>query len=106
MKLPTFRAVIGSFRILRQRSRDVGQPGLGVYADAGEQAAEQIGRTVSTKAHADEVADLEAASAIDAGLAGLKDGRVDPEDVAHLERAGRLVRRSAGLAKEIGEVVS
>lgn len=105
--MPTlsYRSIVGAFRILRRRAVAAGFPGLKVWADAGELAATQVGTRVATLAHADEVADLEAARAIDAGLAGLRDGRADPADLAHFERAASLTRRSAALAHDIGEAV-
>jgi hypothetical protein len=101
----SYRGIIGAFRLLRRRAAEVGRPALAVWADAGEFAAERIGRSVQQKAHADEICDLEAEKELQAGLKGLRDGRVDREDLAHLARAARNVRRSAKLAHEIGELV-
>lgn len=100
-----FLAVIGSFRILRRRAVEVDRPGLSMWAEQGERSARLAANTVRDKVHADEVCDHEAAKHIEAGLAGLKDGRVDPADVAHFEAAARLTKRSADLAHEAGEVV-
>lgn len=104
--LPKLRLAIGAFRTLRRRAFELEQPGLAVWADAGEAKLDAARDGLAKIAHADEVADLEAAKAIEEGLDGLKDGRIDDADIAHLRRAARLARRSAELAHDIGEVAS
>lgn len=104
--LPRLRSALGAFRILRRRAEELRAPGLAVWTDAGEQSLTSAKTYVTRTAHADEVADLEAAREIREGIEGLKDGKVDTADLAHLERASRLVKRSADLAHDIGEVAS
>lgn len=104
--LPKLRHALGAFRVLRRRVREVQAPALTMWSDAGEQHLLAARAQIAKMAHADEVADLEAANAISAGLEGLGDGKIDPCDIAHFERAARLVRRSAELAHDIGEVAS
>lgn len=97
--------VLGAFRILRRRADKAGAPGLTLWADVGERAAASVGSEVAKAAHAAEVHDLEAQRALAAGIAGLADGTADPEDLAHLHRAARLVAKSAELDHDIGEAV-
>lgn len=100
-----FRAVIGSFRVLRRRAVEVDRPSLKLWADQGERAAVVTASRIRSTVHADEVADLEAVRHIRAGLDGLKDGRVDPVDLRHFEAAERLAKRSAEHAHDAGEIV-
>ncbi len=102
----TLRAIIGAFRLTRRRASELGVPGVAVWSDAGEAAAVGLGARVAKLAHADEVADLEAAKEIDAGMAGLADGHASAADLAHFERAARLTRKSAELAHDLGDSVS
>lgn len=103
MKLVAITPIFGAFRVLRKRLRDINQPSISVWTDAGEVATKQLGAGIEGAAHKSETYDAEARKELAAGLAGLKDRRVDPVDLAHFEKAARLVARSEELDHDIGE---
>jgi hypothetical protein len=107
MKSPayTMRHVVGAFRLLARRFGTSANGDVCVWAQAGERAADNVTTHVGQLAHEDETNDLEAKKEIEAVIDGLRDGRVDSADLSHLQRASRLIERSAAAAHQIGEVV-
>lgn len=97
-----FRRIVGSFRILRERSAAVGQPGLGVWADTGEKAAFELQAAVRDGAHKGEVTALSIEGDI---VSMLKDGVVDLVEVKHLSTLAGRARRVADGCHDIGEAV-
>jgi hypothetical protein len=99
----SFRSIIGSFQILRRRAREVGNPGLAVWADAGERAAVDVQSTVRDGAHRAETEAREIEREMRDILA---DGKVSRTEVRTLKRLEVRVRGVAEVAHDVGEVVS
>lgn len=94
--------VIGSLRILHRRSAEVGQPGLGLWAEAGEQAALAVSTKITALAHANESEEVELERELAAILA---DGQVSRAECrrlrAMLPRLKRLEDRDHDITEEV-----
>lgn len=102
MKLPSFRHVLGSLRILKRRSTELGQPGLAVWTRAGEAVAHDVSRTVSALAHQNECTQRELADRIRDIVA---DRKVTPQELAQLQRMPAALITGAERSHDIGEVI-
>lgn len=100
--MSALRRVFGAFRILRQRSAAVGQPGLAVWADTGERAAVELQAAVRDGAHKSEVNALSIEVDI---VAMLKDGAVDLAEITQLRKLAGRAHRVADGCHAIGEAV-
>ena len=101
--MSAFRQILGAFRILRRRTAAVGHPGLGMWADAGEQAAARAGAVVRDGAHRAETR----ARLIQQQIAAIvSDGKVTPAEVAELRRIMGVADRVAEECHDLGEVAS
>jgi len=100
---PTLRAVRGVFELLRQRCRAVGQPGLTVYADAGELAAESVGVGIRNKAHANECSEKSLAAELQEMLA---DGTIDRDELGRLRTLPEKLNRCAERSHDITEAAT
>lgn len=102
MNLPTFRQILGAFRLVRRRAVEVERPGLAIWAEAGERAAEGIGAQVRDTAHRAEVEADEVEQTLKEILA---DGKVTPADLQKLKRLPGRVHRVAEECHDVGEAV-
>ena len=101
--MSALRRVLGSFRLLRRRTAEVGQPGLQIWADCGTRAALDVQTSVRAGAHRAEVGAL----AVEGALRDvLSDGRVTPSEIARLKRLLPQTHRLAEGCHDLGEVVS
>jgi hypothetical protein len=98
-----FRTIVGALALLRRRCREVGRPGLTVYAEAGTLAAKSVGERVRAAAHANEVDEGALGQELQAMLA---DGKIDREELRRLRRAPARLHRCAERSHDIGEAVS
>jgi hypothetical protein len=78
---------------------------LGVIADIYGDARDHWAR-VGADAHRAECADREAIASLEMALQGLRDGRVDPQDVQAIRSALKNTRRSANIDHSITEAAS
>lgn len=97
------RSVLGSLRLLGQRVREVRQPGLGIYAFAGEQAVRDVSGQIVARA-------TRGARAVREYLAKFKaaaaDGEIDAGELRELEAASAKLQTSATGADEITEAAA
>lgn len=98
-----FSGVFGAFRVLRRRSRELSQPGLTIWADAGERAAKAVQTAVRDGAHVVEVKALSLEEEIKAMLA---DGSIDAGEMNRLRLVPAKVHGLAERAHDLGEAVS
>lgn len=99
----SFRGVVGAFTVLRRRARELSQPGLTIWADAGERAAKALQAEVRDGAHVIETKGLSLEEELRAILA---DGTVDADEFKRLVLAPAKVHAIAEHAHDLGEVVS
>jgi hypothetical protein len=95
------RSILGAFRITRRRALEAGQPGITVWTDAGERAAQEVGRAVVDLAHRNECAEHEAARRLREMVA---DGKIDPQELAELQRLPANLEACAERDHDIGEI--
>ncbi len=100
---PTFRHVVGSFRIIRRRAVEVSRPGLAMWADAGERAAVGVSTRVRDTAHRAEVTAREIVAKLRRILA---DGKVTPKEIAELKAMVPEAERVAEHCHDTTEVAA
>lgn len=95
--------IAGAFALLRRRTAEVGQPALGVYADAGAAAATHLADEVCAAAHQNECAEI----SLSAQLAEIvADGKVDTNELKRLRRMPRTLSACAERSHNITEQVA
>lgn len=99
----SFAGVVGAFRVLRRRARELSQPGLSIWADAGERAAKSLQTAVRDGAH---VVETKALSLEEELKAILADGEVDAAEMKRLLGVPAKVHVIAERAHDLSEVVS
>jgi hypothetical protein len=100
---PTFRAIFGSFRLLRARAEAERVPSLAVWTDTGEQATAAVQARVRDGAHKAEIA----ARSIAATVAEITaDGVVTGEELRRLQNVPTRANRVAEICHDVGEVTS
>lgn len=100
--MSAYRRVIGSFRLLRRRTAEVGHPGLSVWTDCGERAAVEVGVSVRDGAHKAELGAL----SIEDRLRGIMaDGQVSKAELVELGRLASSAHRVAEQCHDNGEAV-
>lgn len=99
----TLRSVVGSFRMLGRRARDLGQSGLGIWSFAGEHAAHEVSHEVVAKAHANECAERSLANDLSAMTS---DGKIDAAEFRRLVHLPAALTRCAERSHDITEVAA
>lgn len=99
----SFRSLLGSFRLLGRRARELGQPGLGIYAFAGEQAAKAVSADIVDRAHRNECAERSLADELKAMTA---DGKVDAAELRRLSAMPGALTRCAERSHDITEAAA
>lgn len=99
MKLLAARNLFG---LLGRRAREVGQPGLTVYAEAGAQVLDTVGAEIRDKAYANEQSARGLAARLKTMLA---DGKISPAEQAELAQAPAALERQAERSHDITEAV-
>lgn len=97
-----FTGVVGAFRVLRRRARELSQPGLTIWADAGERAAKSLQTAVRDGAH---VVETKALSLEEELKAILADGTIDADEMKRLHLAPAKAHAIAERAHDLSEVV-
>lgn len=93
-------SIVGSFRILKRRARETANPGLGIWADAGEQNLAALAAKTTSAAHATECDALDLHRETTEILA---DGIVDAVEQARLATHPRRLKRIADRSHDIAE---
>lgn len=96
------RNALACVSLLGRRSREVGQPGLTIYAEAGAQTVRQVVGHVRDLAHKNECAEITAADRLKQILA---DGRVDAAELTELQALPATLTRCAGRSHDITEAM-
>lgn len=101
--MSAFRRVLGSFRILRKRAGEVGQPALALWVDTGERSAVELQRTVRDKSYRAETRARLLEQDIRAMTA---DGKIDASEFKRLAGVPACVHAIAENCHDAGEAVS
>jgi hypothetical protein len=102
VRLPAYPRIRGALRLCAKRFRELGAPGCTLWTEAGEEAARDLQADVKETALTAEIEDLAAVQLLDEVL---KDGKVEPVEIAALQRARKHAAASAKADAQIREAV-